>query len=74
MYMRLEAISPPSQVGLSWKSQIIKMIMWKSSQENLPSKFGQNWISNSLDIANIEFTVMGGWVGGWAGGWMVVVV
>ena len=28
----------------------------------LPLKFGQNWVSNSLDIADIEFVrVVGGW-------------
>ena len=30
---------------------------------NLPLKFGQNQVSNSWDIANIEFLVVGG--GGW---------
>ena len=34
---------------------------------NLPFKFGQNWVSNSWDIADIEFV----WVVG--GGWVVVV-
>ena len=53
----------------------------KSVQEgprNLFLKFGQNHVSNSWDIADIEFVVVllrvGGWVGGrvagWVGGWV----
>ena len=32
---------------------------------NLRLKFCQNWFSNSRDIADIEFVVVGGGGGGW---------
>ena len=35
---------------------------------NLPLKFGQNWVTNSWDIADIEFLVGGGGGGGGDGG------
>ena len=38
---------------------------------NLPIKFGQNRVSNSGDIDDVEFPVLGGGGGWW---WWVVVV
>ena len=37
----------------------------KDGPRNLSLKFGQNWVSNSCDIADIEFVVVLLRVGGW---------
>ena len=52
----------PGQISL-WQLSIVK-----EKHGKLPLTFCQNWMSNSQDIANIEFPVVVG------GGWVVVVV
>ena len=42
----------PGQMSL-WQLKYIQ-----DNRRNLPLKFGQNWVSNNLDIATIEFTVV----------------
>ena len=47
----------PGQMSL-WKLASVK-----DGPRNLALKFGQNWVSNSWDISDIEFSD-GGWVVG----------
>ena len=50
-----------------------QMLLWQlesvqDSPMNLCLKFGQNRVSNSWDIADVEFSVGGWWVVGGGGG------
>ena len=44
----------PGQMSL-WQ-----LVSVKEGPRSLPLKFGQNWVSNIWDIADIEFMMVGG--------------
>ena len=49
---------------LPWQMSAWQLGTVQKGPMNLPLKFGQNRASNSWDIADIEFTVVGGGGGG----------
>ena len=51
-------MSPGEMLPAQMLSLQLKSVQY--GPRNLPFKFGQNWASNSGDIADIEFAVVGG--------------
>ena len=49
-----------SRTNVAWTNVIVKVGICERWSRNLPLKFGQNRVSNIQDIADIEFSVVGG--------------